>query len=69
MASKDRLFIILVKIVLMFFIIPIIMGAISLSKPLNRRITQTMEKYGREDVVKTLLMSGFFGLINLLINK
>ena len=65
----DKIFCILFKFLMFLFFIPLNLIIFVLSRPLNERIIKLMEKYGREDVVKVLLMSGFTGLINLLLKK
>ncbi|MHA1231060.1 MAG: hypothetical protein ACTSRP_06545 [Candidatus Helarchaeota archaeon] len=65
----DKIMILLLKLLILIFIIPISLGIVAISKPLQLRITQIMEKFGREDVVKVLLMSGFTGLLKLLLGN
>ncbi|MHA1310575.1 MAG: hypothetical protein ACTSWR_04770 [Candidatus Helarchaeota archaeon] len=60
---------ILLLLLILFFYPTIFIGSFALSRLMNLRIIQLMKKYGREDVIKVLLMSGFSGFIRLLFSN
>jgi len=57
------------KSLLIILFIPLILISLAIYRPLHERIVVIMEKYGREDVIKVLLMGGFTGLIKLMIQR
>lgn len=66
MIKMSRLLFITFKLFIIIFLPFLILITFAISRPLNNRIEEVMNKYGREDIVKILLMSGFMGLIRIL---
>jgi ABC-type bacteriocin/lantibiotic exporter with double-glycine peptidase domain len=63
---SNKLFLLSFKLLMILFLPVLVLMTFVISRPLNNRVEEVMNKYGREDIVKILLMSGLTGLIRIL---